>query len=70
MAAQARSLNELTHSAIHLLAQEMGIANTMRFLNQFWMGYGDYTKERRQLFDHLSLKDITSEIDRAKKAGA
>lgn len=70
MAAQAKPLSELTHNAIHLLTREMGIADTMRFLNQFWMGSGDYTKERRELFGHLLLEDLISEIDTAKKAGA
>lgn len=30
--------------------------------NQFTVGYGDYTKEREQLFDHLTLEEILTEI--------
>jgi hypothetical protein len=33
-----------------------------RHQNQFTVGYGDYTKEREQLFDHLTLEEILTEI--------
>jgi hypothetical protein len=70
MPIQARSLAELTQSAIHLLAREMGVANTMRFLHQFGLGSGDYTRERRELFDDLSLEEILAEIEAAKQRRA
>lgn len=57
-------LAEITHSAIHLLCQEMGVVNTARFLNQFSLGYGNYTAERDQLFGTLTVEEITAEIKR------
>ena len=60
----AMPLAELTRSAIQLLCQEMGIVNTARFLNQFTLGYGDYTEDREQLFGQLTMEDIVAEIKR------
>lgn len=39
-----------------------GIVNTVRFLNQFTAGYGNYTEEREHLFGHLTLDEILAEI--------
>lgn len=55
-------LAELTATAIRLLCQEMGIVNTARFLNQFTMGYGNYTEERDQLFGKLTVEEIVAAI--------
>lgn len=55
-------LAEVTEQAIHVLAREMGVVNTMRFLNQFVTGSGNYTQERDILFKDLSLDDILSQV--------
>jgi len=55
-------LTELTVAAIRLLCQELGVVNTARFLNQFTTGYGNYTEERDQLFEHLTVDDIVAAI--------
>jgi len=62
MTIPAKSLTDITNQAIHVLAREIGTANTMRFLGQFSTGTGNYTEERAVLFDHLSLDDILDEI--------
>ncbi len=56
----ARPLHEITEQAIRVLAREIGIADTIRFLNQFSSGYGDYTKERDDLFGDVSFEEIIS----------
>ena len=43
------------------------IVNTVRFVNQFTTGYGDYTQEREQLFAGMTLDSIVSEIKRKRK---
>ncbi len=57
---QTKPLSEITQQAIELLAKEIGIVNTVRFLNQFTTGYGDYTQEREGLFKDLTLDEILS----------
>ncbi len=62
MTVQTKSLHEITHDAVAVLFREIGIANTVRFINQFTLGRGDYTEERRELFAGMSLDDIVNEI--------
>ena len=64
MKIQTKPLIDITQCATHILSKEMGVTDTIRFINQFISGYGDYTKEREQLFSDLSLEDIISEIKR------
>jgi hypothetical protein len=59
-----KSLNEITIEALRILCREIGLVNTVRFMNQFTTGYGDYTLEREQLLADLSLDDILAEIKR------
>lgn len=58
MSTQAKSLSQITQQAIEILSKEIGIANTVRFLNQFSTGYGDYTEEREALLKDLTLDEI------------
>jgi hypothetical protein len=62
MNGQTKPLSEITQQALALLAKELGIADTVRFLNQFTAGYGDYTTERDALFGDLTLDEILSAI--------
>jgi hypothetical protein len=58
MNVHVKPLSEITRHAIDLLSKEMGIADTVRFLNQFTTGYGNYTEEREGLFKDLTLDEI------------
>ena len=60
MSVQTKPLIEITQQAIALLTKEIGIVDTVRFLNQFTTGYGDYTEEREALFADLTLEEILS----------
>jgi hypothetical protein len=53
----AKPLSEITEQAIELLTKELGLVATLRFLNQFTTGYGNYTEERESLFKDLTLED-------------
>jgi len=62
MNVQTKPLSEITRQAIDLLSKEMGIVDTVRFLNQFTTGYGNYTEERKSLFTDLTLDDILATV--------
>jgi len=66
MNVQAKPLSEITRNAIDPLSKEMGVVDTVRFLNQFRTGYGDYTKEREALFKDLTLDEILSAKEASK----
>ena len=68
MTAQTRPLAEVTRRAIAILTRELGAADTLRFVNQFTTGLGDYTAEREQLFAGETLEQIIGAI-KAKAPG-
>ncbi len=61
MTVQTRPLSEVTHDAIRLLARELGVVETARFLGQFGIGRGDYTTERGALFEGVSTGELIEE---------
>ena len=67
MSATATTLNDINIKAIALLSSKLGTADTIRFLNQFTTGFGDYTEERKNIFDKMSLDEIVSEIKERRK---
>ena len=62
MAVALKPLREVTQEALHVLFREIGVANTIRFLNQFSLGQGNYTEEREALFADLSFDDVVKAI--------
>lgn len=62
MLVETKPLAEITQEAIQVLFREMGVVNTVRFMNQFTTGYGNYTEERDELFKDQSLNDLVSKI--------
>lgn len=59
---ELKPLSEITQHALTLLSKEMGIVDTVRFLNQFTTGYGDYTEEREALFKDMSFDEVVSAV--------
>ena len=70
MSVEIRPLSEINQQATEILVREMGVVDALRFLSQFSRGSGDYTKEREQWLDDLSLEQITSEIKAKRKKRA
>lgn len=58
----SRSIAEISRRATHILYKEMGVVDTIRFLNQFSVGTGDYTRDRKNWLKDLSLEEMISEI--------
>jgi len=64
MTTGVKPLAEITTQAIRVLCNEIGVVNTVRFITQFTAGYGDYTKDREQLFGDFTMGAILDEIKR------
>ena len=56
------TLAELNRKAFKTLVETLGYVNAVRFFKQFDTGTGDYTQERQQWLDDVSLCDIWTEI--------
>ena len=69
MIGQKKPLAEVTRQAIAILQRELGATDTLRFVNQFTTGLGDYTAERGELFANDTLEQIVAAI-KSKRADA
>jgi hypothetical protein len=67
MIADTLPLAEITKEALQVLYKEIGVVNTIRFVNQFTTGYGDYTEERKIIFADMTLDDLLTEMSKAKQ---
>jgi len=62
-----RSISEINREATIILYKELGVVETIRFLNQFSIGQGDYTKDRRKWLDEITIDDAIAKIKANKK---
>ncbi|MEA2110375.1 MAG: hypothetical protein U9P07_13275 [Pseudomonadota bacterium] len=67
MNTQTRPVSVINRQATHILFKEMGVVDTIRFLNQFSVGQGDYTKERDTWLNDISMNDVITQIKAGKK---
>lgn len=49
---------EINRLGYQALTDALGFDGMIRFLRQFELGYGDYTKERHQWLDKFTVEDI------------
>jgi hypothetical protein len=52
--------SEISRRGYQALIQELGYAGAARFLLRFESGSGDYTKDRHQGLDRLTMDDFRS----------
>ncbi len=62
MTIATRPLTQITVEALHLLYAQLGLVDTMRFLNQFTTGFGNYTEERRAMVEAQTLEEALAEV--------
>lgn len=67
MTTHIQPISDITQRGTNALVNEIGVVDTIRFLNQFRAGSGNYTMDRDKLFDDLSVKDIIKEIKAQRK---
>ena len=67
MSTVIRPIAEIYRQAREILTRDLGVVDTLRFLGQFRSGSGDYTAERGEWLDDLSLDEILSEIKTKKR---
>ena len=57
--------NIIRRLGIEALNEKLGPIGMMEFMHQFDSGYGDYTKERHNWLDQLTIEDISNEIKKS-----
>lgn len=63
-------LSEIRKKGFELLCEHLGVSDALRFIGQYELGHGDYTRERYSIFGKKTVKDIAREIRRTKTATA
>jgi hypothetical protein len=58
-----KDMNSIRKLGIEALNEKLG---PLEFMRQFDSGYGDYTKERHNWMDGLTIEDINNEIKKTK----
>lgn len=67
MAANPLTPVELRREGFRVLVEALGPADAIRFLQQYDPGQGDYTAERHQWLDRLTLDDLVRGIEEMEK---
>ena len=57
---------EIRQQGYRALIDALGVAGTSKFLQQLEVGYGDYTKERSQWLDRLTIDDFRNYVKQRK----
>lgn len=60
---QTMSFSQIRKIGLEALVQALGQIGMVRFLQQFEVGRGDYTKERDRWLGEKSIQDITKGIE-------
>jgi len=63
---QAMTPQQIREAGLEVLSRELGVAGMIRFMQQFEMGKGDYSKDRHQWLDQYSVDDIAHMVHEKK----
>ncbi len=56
------TLPEIRRAGLEALVERLGPAGTLRFLQMFDPGQGDYTAERHEWLDKLTLNEVLAAV--------
>ena len=64
---EIRTLSEIRSIGFEALLRELGPAGTIRFLQQYKTGRGNYTRDRRKWLPKKSVREIGRQIVKARQ---
>lgn len=70
MSHPAKTLQEVSTEAHKVLCERLGVTDTLRFLNQFENGKGNYTQDRDATLGGMSVHEAAIAIHRSKPTKA
>jgi len=62
------TIPEIRRVGLEALCERLGPAGTLRFLQQFDGGQGDYTQDRQAWLDRLTVEQIAQSIEQRRNA--
>jgi len=67
MKVEPTNLYQIRQLGIEVLSRELGPIAMIRFLQQYTVGTGDYSKERHLWLDNLTIDDIVEKAYKKRK---
>jgi len=61
--AMIKTQQEIISQGYKALVNSLGVTNAILFIQHFSLGQGNYTKERHQWLDNISLEDILTKMN-------
>ena len=62
MNAQMMTPQQIRVAGLAALSRELGLVGMIRFMQQFEMGQGDYSKDRHEWLDEYTVDDIAKMV--------
>ncbi len=62
MTTETLTLYEIRTVGFEALLRELGPAGAIRFIQQYELGHGDYTRNRKKLLQKKSVREIGKQI--------
>jgi hypothetical protein len=70
MISQERTLEQIRLIGLEALSRELGAVGMVRFLQQFETGHGDYSTDRHEWLDQLTVEEAVAQIKRRREASS
>ena len=67
---KTKTLNQVRQEGISALTESLGPVDTIRFLQQFDLGHGDYTAERHRILGNPTVDELFRKIKEHRKKTA
>ncbi len=67
MISESANLYQIRQRGVEILNRELGPVATIRFLQQYEVGIGDYSIERHQWLDKMNIDDIAEAARKRRK---
>jgi len=68
MISESANLYQIRQRGVEILNRELGPVATIRFLQQYEVGIGDYSIERHQWLDKMNIDDIAEAAHKRRKS--
>jgi hypothetical protein len=68
MISQERTLEQIRLMGVEALSRDLGSVGMVRFLQQFETDHGDFSTERHERLDQLTVEEALEKIKRHRKA--
>ncbi len=66
---ETMTLEQIRRAGLAALLRDLGPVGTIRFLQQFETGAGDYSRDRHQWLDGLDIEAVIEEVRQRGKEG-